>query len=449
MTADGGRRPGRRRTGTLVLNHGTWALRVMVGGKWLWRSLGTKSRREAEARRAGALVELGVVERGQADILARVRDRLETVEAKAGRQRQAQAARMAAETAARKRLPLEGTWGAFLASAARPDTGAAALRQYEFCWRQFVGWLSGQGIRRLVELSPAVMDQYGRHLRARGIAAKTHNNHLAVLGLVLKHLPTTEGIPSGVMSGAARRRDVPVSRRDIPPETLGAILEAATGELRTLLLIGIYTGLRLKDAALLDWAAVDLAAGLLRVTPAKMARRTGGERLLIPIHRELRTVLEETPADGRHGPVLSETAAQYARRPLTIAQRVQRLMESAGLDLYGTPDPGGSVRRRPLYGYHSLRHTAVSLLAAAGVPMAATQAIVGHHSRAMTDRYTHVGTDALRAAVDALPSLSTPASPSLRQQIIDEIAELGDSQLHNLLQCIKLQKQNIQHAIIQ
>jgi len=37
----------RKRTGTLILHRGKYCLRVMVDGKFLYRSLGTSNRKEA------------------------------------------------------------------------------------------------------------------------------------------------------------------------------------------------------------------------------------------------------------------------------------------------------------------------------------------------------------------------------------------------------------------
>ena len=53
----------------------------------------------------------------------------------------------------------------------------------------------------------------------------------------------------------------------------------------------------------------------------------------------------------------------------------------------------------------SLRHIAVSLLKDAGVPDAVVMALVGHDSVAMSARYTHVGTDAMRKATETLPEI--------------------------------------------
>jgi integrase len=55
--------------------------------------------------------------------------------------------------------------------------------------------------------------------------------------------------------------------------------------------------------------------------------------------------------------------------------------------------------------FHSLRHTAVSLLKDAGIPDAVVMALVGHESAAMSQRYTHVGKESLTKAAAALPEL--------------------------------------------
>jgi len=49
------------------------------------------------------------------------------------------------------------------------------------------------------------------------------------------------------------KRAAPNSRRELTIEELRRVCNAATGELRTLLAIGTYTGLRLGDAATLRW----------------------------------------------------------------------------------------------------------------------------------------------------------------------------------------------------
>ena len=55
--------------------------------------------------------------------------------------------------------------------------------------------------------------------------------------------------------------------------------------------------------------------------------------------------------------------------------------------------------------FHSLKHTAVSLLKDAGIPEAVVMEMVGHDSEQMSAHYTHVGREALEKAAAALPEV--------------------------------------------
>ncbi len=55
--------------------------------------------------------------------------------------------------------------------------------------------------------------------------------------------------------------------------------------------------------------------------------------------------------------------------------------------------------------FHSLRHTAVSLLKDAGIPQAVVQELIGHDSEKMSALYTHVGREALQKAAATLPEI--------------------------------------------
>ena len=55
--------------------------------------------------------------------------------------------------------------------------------------------------------------------------------------------------------------------------------------------------------------------------------------------------------------------------------------------------------------FHDLRHTAATKMAEAGVPESTMLALMGHMSRAMLERYSHIRMAAKRHAVEALSML--------------------------------------------
>jgi integrase len=56
--------------------------------------------------------------------------------------------------------------------------------------------------------------------------------------------------------------------------------------------------------------------------------------------------------------------------------------------------------------FHSLRHSAVTMLKAAGVSDFIAREIVGHESAAVSRQYTHLTTDDKRAAMQRLPDVT-------------------------------------------
>ena len=67
--------------------------------------------------------------------------------------------------------------------------------------------------------------------------------------------------------------------------------------------------------------------------------------------------------------------------------------------------------------FHALRHTATSLMKNAGISPAIVQEFIGHDSEAINRVYTHIETDAMRRAADALPDiLSAPAKGKTRKE---------------------------------
>jgi integrase len=60
--------------------------------------------------------------------------------------------------------------------------------------------------------------------------------------------------------------------------------------------------------------------------------------------------------------------------------------------------------------FHDLRHTFITRLAENNVPLPVVRSMVGHMSQAVTERYTHISTNAARAAVELLGKIHPQAN---------------------------------------
>ena len=319
-------------------------------------------------------------------------------------------------------LPVGKAWAAFLASPNRPDSGDSTLRQYEFQWRAFANWIQEKYSDKptLREISKDVAEEYASSLNHGKLSPSTYNKHLNLLSLVFRVLKHKARLTFNPWEEIQRKRLVTHSRRELTIDELKRVCQSATGELKILFGEGIYSAMRLGDCATLRWPEVDLALGIIRRIPNKSARRNP-KPVLVPIHPVLRKMLAEIPEDMRGEYVLPETAALYIRRIDLVTDLVQNHLKACGIRLH-KPGTGKEGKRAIIeVGFHSLRHTFVSLCRASNAPLSVVESIVGHSSPAMTRHYTHTGELAAGHAVALLPTVIGQAAPPMPKRDITAI----------------------------
>jgi len=179
----------------------------------------------------------------------------------------------------------------------------------------------------------------------------------------------------------------------------------------------------------------------IRRVPNKIARRLP-RAISIPIHTVLSAMLAAIPAKERDAVfVLPQMANTYLNRARSkVTEQIQKHFENCGIKTTEERETGS--RARVLVGFHSLRHTFVSMAREAGAPLAVVENIVGHHSVSLTRHYTHVSELASQNAVALLPSLNgenaDETTGESRDAILREIIEsmtaknLGEMKLRAL-----------------
>jgi len=176
---------------------------------------------------------------------------------------------------------------------------------------------------------------------------------------------------------------------------------------------------------------VDLARGIIRRIPNKTAK--SGKPVVVGIPPALHERL--SAVKGRTGYVLPDMAERYQRDVALVTNAVKAHVLDCGIDVHapgtgerikrkkdGTPERDKKTGRviventdKPAIvevGFHSLRHTWVSLHAERGTPQAVIQASVGHANPAMTRHYTHISDETAREVALALPVFAGNGKPS-------------------------------------
>jgi integrase len=281
-------------------------------------------------------------------------------------------------------------------------------------------------VKTLRDVTEAMAETYAAALQKSGMAAATYNAHIGLLRLVWRVLRKKAKTVQNPWIDVGRKRVSGAGRRELTVAELKAVCGKATGEMRLLFALGCYTGLRLGDCATLRWAETDIERRLIRRIPMKTARRNP-HPVLVPLHAVLVGMLTEIPPEHRREYVLPETATRYLRDGSTLCKAVQEHYAACGVrtQKIGTgfiteigkdgKAHGVHTGKRAVVevGFHSLRHTFVSLCREANAPLAVVEAIVGHSNPAMTRHYTHVSETAAAAAVNSLPAVLGDAPPAL------------------------------------
>ncbi len=195
-------------------------------------------------------------------------------------------------------------------------------------------------------------------------------------------------------------------RRAFTLSEIKRILKACgeDAEWRGLILFGLYLGQRLGDLAKLTWRAVDLDSGEIAFTTRKT-----GRRIVLPLVQPLIDYLSALPASDNPNAYIFPNAAKH-KRTNSLSNQFRDIMADAGLlepRTHERTGKGRSQAREPSeISFHSLRHSAVTMLKAAGVSDFIAREIVGHESAAVSRQYTHLSTDDKRNAMRRLPDVT-------------------------------------------
>lgn len=300
-------------------------------------------------------------------------------------------------------LPLDELFVAYRASLNRPQCGEVTMKGYGSEIGRFVEWMAERhpGVREVRAVTKEMAGEFLTEMASR-FSPNTYNKYANLLKLVWRTVGDEAGCGRNPWDGfRLKRLSRDNGRRPLSVEELTKVFSVLDGELRTLFALGVYTGLRLGDCALMRWQDLDMERRLLVVTPRKTSRT--GRMVEVPLHPVLHGLLDSLPAGRRSGYLMPGIASEYRRNPSDVSKRVRDAFEAAGIKTGKTVK--GYSKKVAEVGFHSLRHTFVSMMGNAGAPLALVQALVGHSNPMMTCNYFHARTEALADAVGALPAI--------------------------------------------
>lgn len=271
----------------------------------------------------------------------------------------------------------------------RPRTIDTYLREL----RYYIRFLGEEPT--IAQMTQQTITRY--HIRRRDLAAGTIRKGLCVLRSYAQWC-IQEGLraddPTAKIARPRRNDPLPRALTTSELRRLEAALDAPIeGDAkvqrvrrrdRLIILLMLYTGLRLAEVAGLKWSDIDLEAGTLIV---RKAIAKGGRERMVPLHARIIRALREIPEHKQHGALCCHPDGRHLSRK-TIPHIFDRwLREMDGLHISA----------------HRLRHSFATGLLRGGANIRQIQKLLGHASLATTERYLLVDTSETKLAVDVLP----------------------------------------------
>lgn len=370
--------------GSIVKRGGVYYGRWVVGGKVYTKTLKTSNRRVAEERLAEELKPY--VMRDEAASLANVTVRLGGVKAEIAKWEDEKPA-----------LAFADAFELFRRRSSRAS--AETMDMYAGQFGRLCEWVRDNepDKKELRHIDGETAERFMAYIRD-SFSANTHNKYLALMRLMWRKLAAeirAKDDPWARIERMVQSREN--GRRSLSVAELSAVCAILEGEMRLLFALGIYTGLRLGDCALLKWDSIDMARGLIHVLPHKTVKTR--RVVTMSLHPALAALLRDTPRRVGSPFVLPDTAALYRHDNSALVIKIQNMFTKAGIET--NAEVKGYSRKVTEVGFHSLRHTFVSLCGNGGMPLAYIQSIVGHANPMMTSHYFHGDAEAHRQQLAA------------------------------------------------
>jgi len=259
------------------------------------------------------------------------------------------------------------------------------------------------GSRQLASVRPSEVKAWTAKMRGDGLAVST---------VYAIHNRLSQIYSDAVHDGLVPRS--PVSRRTSPgapkqrayvatTEQIWALHDAMPDNMKPVILLGAFAGLRVAEISALRVTDVDLMRGIIRpaIQYPNDPLKTDTSKTPIPIPRELALELNRVPAKWG-----SETFVVNAHGRIAPPYSIDRVFAIARESVEGLPEG---------FRIHDLRHYFASMLIASGLDVKVVQARLRHASAKTTlDTYSHLWPDTDESARAAVSKVLAARADSLR-----------------------------------
>lgn len=289
----------------------------------------------------------------------------------------------------------------------KSEVSVATLAAYRGVAKRFLEWLGADAETEMNRITKKHIAAYRNGLRD-GLSARSVNHQLKILRVFFKAAKGDSVVDASPCDGVPVLLETGSNRRGFSADELRVVMkEIRNTEWESLVRFGLYTGQRLGDVSQLRWRNIDLEANEIRLVTSKSGKHQ--KTVIIPICKPLLAHILKLPSVDDERAFVHPLSA--SRNGSHLSREFGEIMARCGFRREAPAHHGkiegreGMKREGNELSFHSLRHSAVSLMKNAGISAAIVEDIVGHDTEAVARLYTHFDNETKMGALNKLPEI--------------------------------------------
>lgn len=249
------------------------------------------------------------------------------------------------------------------------------------------GFFEEEGINRLIEITPNLMEKF-KAITLKRCKPITVNYYLGLTKAMLNKAIEWKHLRESPLKDLKMLKNLELHEpRYLSNPEIEKILSLADPLMQIVIKILLYTGMRRSELVYLTWEDVDFENERIRIQskPESGFHPKSYKPRSISMNKELKNLLMDQPQRGKY--VLDNGKGE----PLYCPNHYTRQFT----EISGRAETRGAS-------LHSLRHTFASHLVMAGIDLRTVQELLGHSTIKVTEKYAHLSPDHRARAVGVL-----------------------------------------------
>lgn len=240
--------------------------------------------------------------------------------------------------------------------------------------------------KNLSDITPELIEKYRLARRANRISPATINRETACLTTIFSKALSWGKVEINPVLKVKKFREPASRERILTGDEARRLLNAASPELRPLLITALGTGLRRGEILGLKFTELDFVRGSILISHSK-----SGKPRKVPMSGTVAAALGAVPRRGEyvfHNPKTGRPIKDVKTAFRAACRRAKK-------NPADKKDPGITGFR-----FHDLRHTALTWMLRGGADIVTVSKIAGHSNIQMTAKYLHESGESMRLAVE-------------------------------------------------